>query len=75
MRGKMDSKYNSIIVKLFALIIGIFLAVAILGCNDSIVADMEAEHQRLGIIAKQELQQSHSAFPTTSQEKVLYPAP
>ena len=71
----MDNKYHSIIVKLFALIIGIFLAVTLLGCNDPIVADMEAEHQRLGIIAKQELRQSPSAFPTTSQAKVLFPAP
>jgi hypothetical protein len=36
---------------------------------------MEAEHKRLGIIAKQELQQSPSVYPTVSQEKVLFPAP
>jgi len=71
----MDSKYNSLIVKLIALTIGIFLAVTLFGCIDPIVADMEAEHKRLGIIAKQELQQSPSVYPTVSQEKVLYPAP
>jgi hypothetical protein len=71
----MDNKYNSIIVKLIALIIGIFLAVTLFGCIDPIVADMEAEHQRLGILAKQELQQSQAVFPTTSEAKVLYPAP
>ena len=71
----MDSKYNSIIVRLIALIVGIFLAVTLFGCIDPIVADMEAEHQRLGIIAKQELQQSPSIYPTNPQAKVLYPAP
>jgi len=71
----MKSKYNSIMVKLFTLAMGIFLAVTLLGCNDPIVADMEAEHRRLGIIAKQELRQGLSTFPTTSQAKVLYPAP
>lgn len=71
----MDSKYHSIIVRLIALLIGIFIAVTLLGCIDPIVSDMEAEHQRLGIIAKQELQQSPSVYPTTPQEKVLFPAP
>ena len=71
----MDSKYNTIIVKLIALIIGIFITVTLFGCIDPIVSDMEAEHQRLGIIAKQELRQSPSVYPTASQEKVLFPAP
>lgn len=71
----MKSKYNSITVKLFTLVMGIFLAVTLLGCNDPIVADMEAEHRRLGIIAKQDLRQSPPTFPTTSQAKVLYPTP
>jgi hypothetical protein len=71
----MKSKYKSITVKLFTLIIGIFLTVTLLGCNDPIVADMEAEHRRLGILAKQDLRHNASAFPTSSQEKVLYPAP
>lgn len=71
----MKSKYKSITVKLFTLIMGIFLTVTLLGCIDPIVADMEAEHRRLGIIVKQELRQNLSNFPTTSQAKVLYPAP
>lgn len=71
----MDNKYNTIIVKLIALIIGIFLAVTLFGCIDPIVADMEAEHQRLGLIVKQELRQCPSVNPTVFQEKVLYPAP
>ena len=71
----MNSKYKSITVKLFTFVMGIFLAVTLLGCNDPIVADMEAEHRRLGIIAKQELRQNLPTFPTISQAKVLYPAP
>ena len=71
----MKNKFKSITVKLFMLIMGIFLAVTLFGCNDPIVADMEAEHQRLGIIARQDLQQNLSISPTASQTKALYPAP
>ena len=71
----MKNKFKSITVKLFTLIMGIFLAVTLFGCSDTIVADMEAEHQRLGIIARQDLQQNLSISPTTSQTKALYPAP
>ena len=71
----MKNKYKSITIKLFTLLMGIFLAVTLFGCNDTIVADMEAEHQRLGIIARQDLQQNLYVSPTTSQTKALYPAP
>jgi len=71
----MKNKYKSITIKLFTLIMGIFLSVTLFGCVDPIVADMEAEHQRLGIIARQDLQQNLSMSPTTSQTKALYPAP
>lgn len=71
----MNNKYYSVTVKLLAFIIGIFLAVTLFGCNDSIVSDMEAEHQRLSLIAKQELQQSPFNYQTGSQDKALYPAP
>jgi len=46
-----------------------------MGCNDSIVADMEAEHRQLGNVVKQELQQCRSAYPPSSQPEVLFPAP
>ena len=71
----MKNKYRSIIVKLFTFVMGIFLAVTLFGCNDTIVSDMEAEHHRLGMIARQDLQQNLSVSPTTSQTKALYPAP
>jgi hypothetical protein len=71
----MKNKYKSMAVILFALLIGLFLSVTLFGCIDPIVADMEAEHERLGIIARQDLQQNLYASPTTSQTKALYPAP
>ena len=71
----MKNKYKSITIKLFTLLMGIFLSVTLFGCRDTIVADMEAEHQRLGVLARQDLQQNLSISPTTSQTKALYPAP
>lgn len=71
----MKNKYKSIIVKLFILVIGIFLAVTLFGCIDPIVADMEAEHCRLGMIARQDLQGNLSTSPTISQTETLFPAP
>ena len=71
----MENKYKSITTKLFTLLMGIFLSVTLFGCRDTIVADMEAEHQRLGVLARQDLQQNLSISPTTSQMKALYPAP
>ena len=71
----MENKYNSMIVKLLTIMMGIFLAVTLSGCNDPIVADMEAEHIRLSNIARQELRQGLSVYPTSSQAKVFYPTP
>lgn len=71
----MKNKYKSIVVILFTLLIGLFLSVALFGCIDPIVADMEAEHERLGMIARQDLRQNLSTSPTGSHTKTLYPAP
>jgi hypothetical protein len=54
----MKNRHNSITVKLLTLLIGFFLAVTLPGCMDPIVSDMEAEHQRLGMIAEQDLHRS-----------------
>ncbi|MHC4205841.1 MAG: hypothetical protein ACYSTT_14420 [Planctomycetota bacterium] len=43
-------------------------------CNDSIVADMEAEHRQLGSMVRQELQQCPSAHPPGSKTEALFPA-
>jgi len=75
MRRMMKNKYKSIMVKLFTLVIGLVLSVTIYGCIDPIVADMEAEHQRLGMIAKQDLQRNLSTSPTDTQMETLFPAP
>ena len=71
----MKSHYNSIRTRVLTVATAIFLAVSLMGCNDSIVGDMEAEHQRLGNVVKQELRNGLSAFPPGSQPEVLYPAP
>lgn len=71
----MESNHTSIMGRLLILITVFFLAVTLLGCNDPIVADMEAEHQRLGNVCGQELRQGLSAFPLTTQAEVLHPAP
>lgn len=71
----MKNKYKPVMVKLFTLVIGIFLSVTIFGCIDPIVADMEAEHRRLGMIAKQDLQRNISTSPNSTQIETLFPAP
>ena len=69
-----ESHDNSIMRRLLTLIIGMFLAVTLLGCHDPIAADTEAEHLRLGNIAKQQLQlrQGLSAYPLTSQQAEMF---
>jgi len=71
----MKSHYSSIRTRVLTVATAIFLAVSLMGCNDPIVADMEAEHQRLGNVVKQELRLGLSAFPPSSQSEVLFPAP
>ena len=71
----MKSHDNSTIRRLLTLIMAIFLAVTLLGCHDPVVADNEAEHLRLGNIAKQQLRHGLSTFPLTSQAEMLHPAP
>jgi hypothetical protein len=52
-----------------------FLAVTLSGCLDPVAANNEAEHLRLGNIAKQQLRQRLSAYPLTSQTETFHPAP
>jgi hypothetical protein len=75
MRRMMINKYKSIMVKLSTLVIGIFLAVTLFGCMDPMVADMDAEHRRLGMIARQDLQQNIPTSPASSRTEALFPAP
>jgi len=57
--------------RLLTLIIGIFLAVTLLGCHDPNEVNIAAEHRKLTEVAKQHL----SAFPLNSQTETFYPAP
>jgi len=63
--------------RLLTLIIGIFLAVTLVGCHDPSEVDIAAEHRKLTEVAKQQLQlrQGLSTFPLTSQTETYYPAP
>jgi hypothetical protein len=71
----MKSHYSSIRTRVLTVATVIFLAVSLMGCNDPIVGDMEAEHQRLGNIVKNELRKGLLASPSSSQTEVLFPAP
>jgi hypothetical protein len=71
----MKSHYDSIRTRVLTATIAIFFTVSLMGCNDPIVADMEAEHRQLGNAVNQELRQCRSAFPPSSQTEALYPAP
>ena len=70
----MKSRYNSLRTGILTVATAIFLAVSLMGCMDSIVTDMEAEHRRLGNEVKQDLQKCPSAFPAVSQTEAPYPA-
>jgi len=71
----MKSRYVSIRTIVLTAVTAILLAISLMGCNDPIVADMEAEHIRLGNVAKQELRQGWSAYPPSTETEVLFPAP
>jgi hypothetical protein len=71
----MKSHYDSIRTKVLTVATAVLLAVSLMGCNDPIVADMEAEHIRLGNVVKQDLMHGPSAFSPSSQTEMLFPAP
>ena len=79
----MKSYSDSMIGRLLRFAVMVFLAVTLFGCQDTIVRDMESEHQRLGKICQQEIQQAQlgsgeqgvSAFPAPARAGTLYPAP
>lgn len=71
----MKSHFGSMKTKVLTVATGVFLAISLMGCNDSIVSDMEAEHRQLGSMVKQELQQCPSAYPSGSKTQALFPTP
>jgi hypothetical protein len=74
MERMMKKHFDSMKVKVSIVATTVMLAISLSGCNDPIVSDMEAKHQRLGNMAMQELQQCPSAYPTASQTETLFPA-
>jgi hypothetical protein len=70
----MKSHFESVKVKVLTVAMAAFLAISLSGCNDPIVSEMEAKHQRLGNMAMQELQQCPSTYPSASQTETLFPA-
>ena len=75
MRRMMGSHYVSIVKKLLTLITLIFLAVAVMGCLDPGIDDMQARHRRLVNIAEQDLLLNQCGFLPISQAETFYPAP
>lgn len=71
----MKSCCDSIRQRLLVLAVMALAAVALSGCLDPIVADMEAEHERLGRVCQQEIRQSRYGSPQISQTETLFPAP
>ena len=71
----MKSHYDSMRTRVLTVAMTIFLTVSLMGCNDPIVSDMEAEHRQLGSEVEQELQRCRSANPSSSQTKAISPAP
>ena len=58
------------------MVIAPLMAVIAAGCHDTVVADCEAEHLRLGQIAKQQLQYGLSSYNLPAQQGQTYhPAP
>ena len=76
-KGRMMKRHKNLTaLKVLTLIIGLFLAVTVTGCIDQVAADSEANHDRLGEIAKQQLQYGLPSYTLTPQQgKTFYPAP
>jgi hypothetical protein len=50
------------------------LTVVLFGCLDPIVSDMQAEHEQLGKVCQQQLQQGSYPSARTAQPQTLFPA-
>jgi hypothetical protein len=79
----MKSYSDSMIGRLLIFAMMVFLAITLFGCQDPVVRNMDAEHQRLGRICQQEIRQAQlgsseqgvSAFQAPARTGALYPAP
>ncbi len=71
----MKRMYGSVVGRVLVFIAGIFLALTMSGCSDPVVADIKAEHRRMGNVCQQELRQGLAGFPPTTQAPTFRPAP
>ncbi|MBN1806965.1 MAG: hypothetical protein JW837_17085 [Sedimentisphaerales bacterium] len=59
------------ILRLIILVTGLLLVITTTGCIDSVAADCQAEHLRLGEIARQQLQYGPS-YMINAQQGTMY---
>ncbi len=71
----MKKHYGSIIRRFLTLLIAIFLAVTLLGCQNQNEVSIAAKHRRLTSIAERQLRYGQIAFPLDSQTETFRPAP
>ena len=71
----MERHYGSIIRRLLTLIMAIFLAVTLLGCQGPGDVSIAAKHRKLTNIVERQLRYGQIAFPLDSQREVFRPAP
>ena len=71
----MERHYGSIIRRLLTLIIAIFLAVTVLGCQGPGDVSIAAKHRKLTDIVERQLRYGPIAFPLDSQTETFRPAP
>ena len=76
-KGRMMKRHKNLtVLKVLTLIIGLFLAVTVTGCIDSVASDCREKHLRLGEIAKQQLQYGLPSYKLTPQQgQTYYPTP
>jgi len=71
----MERHYSSIIRRFLTFLIAIFLAITVLGCQNTNEVSIAAKHRQLTNIAEQQLRWRYSAFPPTSQTETFRPTP
>ena len=71
----MERHYDLIIRRVLMVITLILIAVALFGCNDPVSSNMDAKHQRLCNVARQEFQRNGHTAPASPQNDALFPAP
>lgn len=71
----MEKHYGSIIRRLLTLIMAIFLAVTLLGCQGPSEVSIAAKHRKLTNIVERQLRYGQIAFPLDSQIEAFRPAP